>query len=74
MSPVTWSNLVRPLESDWPCAAPGCDDVAEVAITVDSWRYGLCRADAERYPSFDPAHLATETATPTSETAPLRTP
>lgn len=73
MSTVTWSNLVRPLESNWPCAAPGCDDVAEVAITVDGWRYGLCRADAVRYPSFDPELLDNQPAAPSSETPPLPT-
>ncbi|MBB5081283.1 hypothetical protein [Nonomuraea endophytica] len=74
MTAVVWSNLIRPLESNWPCAAPGCADPAEVAITADGWRYGLCWADAERYPSFDPELLDNRTAAASSETPPLPTP
>lgn len=74
MSAIAWSNLIRPREDNWPCAATGCSGIAEVAVTVDGWRYGLCRADAERHPTFDPALLDAQTDGPSSEPAPLATP
>ncbi|MFI6317374.1 hypothetical protein ACIBG8_07635 [Nonomuraea sp. NPDC050556] len=65
MTAVTWSRLLLPLETNWPCGATGCDDIAVVAATIDGWRYGLCQSDAELIPGFDPALL--ETAEPPPE-------
>ncbi|MFI6813182.1 hypothetical protein ACIBG7_12260 [Nonomuraea sp. NPDC050328] len=69
MSPdIVWSRLRRPMENDWPCGATGCDDLSEVAATIDGWHYGLCRSDAELIPGFDPRLLEAEMTVSPPET------